>query len=545
MQSGTTISEYLIRQLYDHGVRHIFGIPGDYSLSFLDVLQRGPIKFMNTSDEQGAGFAAEGYARVAGLGAVSVTYAVGSLKVANATAQAYVERSPVVVICGSPGLQERARHPLLHHRVNSFDTQLDIFRQLTAAATTLHDPQTACAEIDRVLHAAERHKRPVYIELPRDMVPVACEPGHAHRDEPEVSDEGALAEALAETAEMLARAKQPVIVAGVELMRFGQHEPVVRFAERHGIPIATTLQSKSAVREDQQLFIGLYAGAVGPEETRRYVESSDCQLLLGAQLTDMELGMFTAQYDRDRTILANSAGVAIRHHSYDVRMPHFLAGLPEIAPNGRGNPELPELFVPEPFRPHHDQPISVSRLIACLNGALTPDMLVVADVGDSLFGALDLRIPAAGGFLSGVYYSNMGFAVPAGVGAQIANPRLRPLVIVGDGAFQMTGMELSIAAHYALSPIVIVLNNDGYMTERFFLEGPFNDIQPWAFSRLPEVIGAGLGFDVRTEDDLSRALAIAKDNVNSFSILDVHIQPGDVSDRLRKLGESMGKTVRG
>jgi len=545
MQSGTTISEYLIKQLYDHGVRHIFGIPGDYSLSFIDLLQHGPIKFINTSDEQGAGFAAEGYARVAGLGAVSVTYAVGSLKVANATAQAYAERSPVVVICGSPGLKERVRHPLLHHRVNSFETQLDIFRQLTVATATLHDAETACAEIDRVLHAAERHKRPVYIELPRDMVPELCRPGHAHIDEPEISDEGALAESLAETAEMLNKAKQPVIIAGVELMRFGQFEPVVRFAEEHGIPIATTLQSKSAVREDIPLFIGLYAGAVGPEETRRYVESSDCQLLLGAQLTDMELGMFTAHYDRDRTILVNSGGVTIRHHSYDVRMPHFLAGLPEIVPNGRVNGELPPLFVPEHFRPHHGEPISVSRLIGCLNGALTRDMVVVADVGDSLFGSLDLRIPAAGGFISGVYYSNMGFAVPAAAGAQLANPRLRPLVLVGDGAFQMTGMELSTAARYGLSPIVIVLNNDGYMTERFFMDGPYNDIQPWKFSRLPELIGAGLGFDVHTEDDLSRALAIARDNVGSFSILDVHVKDGDVSDRLRQLGESFGKTVRG
>lgn len=545
MQSGTTISEYLIQQLYNHGVRHIFGIPGDYSLSFLDALQRSPITFMNTSDEQGAGFAAEGYARVAGLGAVSVTYAVGSLKVANATAQAYAERSPVVVICGAPGLQERARHPLLHHRVNSFETQLDIFRHLTVAATALHDPKTAPAEIDRVLHAAERHKRPVYIELPRDMVPMPCEPGHAHIDEPEVSDEHALAEALRETAAMLANAERPVIIAGVELMRFGQHEPVVRFAEGHGIPIATTLQSKSAVREDLPLFIGLYAGAVGPEETRRYVESSDCQLLLGAQLTDMELGMFTAQYDRDHTILVNSAGVNIRHHSYDVRMPHFLAGLPEIPPVMRLEEELPRYFVPEPFHPRSDQPVTVSRLVQCLNSAITPDMVVVADIGDSLFGALDLQIPAAGGFLCGVYYSNMGFAVPGSIGAQVANPRLRPLVIVGDGAFQMTGMELSTAAHYGLSPIVIVLNNDGYMTERFFLEGPFNDIQPWEFSRLPEVIGAGIAYDIHTEDDLSRALAIAKDNVNSFTLLDVHIQPGDVSDRLRKLGESMGKTVRG
>jgi indolepyruvate decarboxylase len=268
MQSGATISDYLIQQLYNHGVRHVFGIPGDYSLSFIEALQRSPIEFINTSDEQGAGFAAEGYARIAGMGAVAVTYAVGSLKVANATAQAYAERSPMVVICGAPGLQERARYPLLHHKVNSFETQLDIFRHLTVATTALTEAEMACAEIDRVLHAAERHKRPVYIEIPRDMVPVASLPGHTHRDEPEVSDEAALAEALEETAVMLASARQPVIIAGVELMRFNLHGPVVRFAEQYGIPIVTTLHGKSAVREDHPHFVGMYAGAICPQDVR-------------------------------------------------------------------------------------------------------------------------------------------------------------------------------------------------------------------------------------------------------------------------------------
>src|SRR5579862_1074584 len=165
-----TIGEYLIKRLYAHGVRHVFGIPGDYVLGFYELLSKSKLRIINTCDEQSAGFAADAYARVRGLGAVCVTYCVGGLKVANTTAEAFAEKSPVVVISGAPGMKEREKNPLLHHKVREFDTQKKVFEQLTAASTVLGDPQIAFQEIDRVLNAALRYKRPVYIELPRDMV---------------------------------------------------------------------------------------------------------------------------------------------------------------------------------------------------------------------------------------------------------------------------------------------------------------------------------------------------------------------------------------
>ena len=110
---------------------------------------------------------------------------------------------------------------------------------------------------------------------------------------------------------------------------------------------------------------------------------------------------------------------------------------------------------------------------------ITDNKIVIADVGDCLFGALELVIPRDTEFLAPAFYTSMGFAIPACIGAQLANPKLRPLVIVGDGAFQMTGMEISSAVRYNLNPIVIVLNNGGYGTERRLLDGPFNDLQPW------------------------------------------------------------------
>src|SRR5512132_3134882 len=198
MNTSPTIGGNLSQQRYAHGERNVVGIPGDYVLGFYDELSKSKLRLINTCYERGAGFAADAYARVRGLGAVCVTYCVGGLKVANTTAEAFAEKSPVVVISGAPGMREREKNPLLHHKVREFDTQKKVFEQLTIASTVLSDPQTAFQEIDRVLHAALRYKRPVYIELPRDIVSVPGIPHHTPREFHEASDRHTLREALAE-----------------------------------------------------------------------------------------------------------------------------------------------------------------------------------------------------------------------------------------------------------------------------------------------------------------------------------------------------------
>src|SRR5437660_9493277 len=231
MKDSPSIGQYLIQRLYAHGVRHVFGIPGDYVLGFYDQLKSSRIKIVTTCDEQGAGFAADAYARVAGLGAVCITYCVGGLKVVNPIAGAFAEKSPVVVISGAPGMREREKNPLLHHKVREFDTQKKVFEQLTVASTVLSDPQTAFQEIDRVLHAALRYKRPVYIELPRDLVSLPGIPHHTPREFHEASDRHTLREALAEAVEMINCASKPVILADVEVHRFGLQNALLKLAE--------------------------------------------------------------------------------------------------------------------------------------------------------------------------------------------------------------------------------------------------------------------------------------------------------------------------
>lgn len=538
----STIGEYLIDQLGARGVRHVFGIPGDYVLGFYDQLSKSRrLRLINTCDEQAAGFAADAYARVRGLGAVCVTYCVGGLKVANATAEAFAEKSPVVVISGAPGIKEREKNPLLHHKVKDFDTQKKVFEQLTCASTVLDDPQLAFQEIDRVLAAAERHKQPVYIELPRDMVFAHGVAHHQPRPVRASSDPPALRAALADASQMINAARRPVILADVELHRFALQPQLLKLARQTGLPVATTVLGKSVIGEDHSFYVGVYEGALGRDDVRRFIETSDCLIMLGAFLTDINLGIYTARLDPARSISANSEKISVGYRSYhDVSLEDFLAGLLKTRLRRRALGPIPHPPPPGAFRPRRrDAPITIKRLFQRLNDFIDSNTMVVADVGEALFAATDLYIRHPTEFLGPAYYASMGFAVPAGIGAQLAAPRKRPLVLVGDGAFQMTGMELATAARYGLNPVVIVLNNFGYGTERQIKDGPYNDLSLWNYSRVPEVLGAGRGFLVKTESELQSALAEAARFTRGFCLLEVQLDPADRSPALQRLAHRL------
>ena len=549
MQTAYTVSTYLIKKLHECGVKHIFGVPGDYVLGLYDQLIRTKtLEVINTCDELAAAFAADAYARVRGLGVVCVTYCVGGLKVVNATAQAYAEKSPIVVISGAPGSKERTRNPLLHHMVRDYDTQQKIFEHITVASTVLENPDNAPAEIDRVLSTALRYKRPVYIELPRDVVnsPVVnvsnrlLSPGYEESSEPL-----AMAEAVGEAAAMINASEKPVIVAGVEIQRFGLQDEVLRLIEKTGIPVVATILSKSVISEFHPSYLGLYQGAMGDEFVRECVESSDCLILLGALMTDIDFGISATPIEEKHSIYVTSEKLSIRHHNFEnVRLQDFIRNLINANLKMREPIHLKRHGSQDFFSIDIGKKITVQHLFNRLASFITTDTIVIADVGDCLFGALDLVIPQATEFLAPAFYTSMGFAVPACIGAQLANPKLRPIVVVGDGAFQMTGMEISSAVRYKLNPIVIVLNNGGYGTERRLLDGPFNDLQPWQYGSIPEIVGGGRGFVINTEDEFDKALKAANEYLEGFSILDVRLDPNDGSAALQRLTDVLGKRVR-
>ncbi len=540
-----SIGEFLIHRLQDYGIRDVFGIPGDYVLAFYSMLEHSPINLVGCCREDNAGFAADAYARVNGMGAVCVTYCVGGLSVANSIAGAYAEKSPVVLITGSPGMRERTNNPLLHHKVREFRTQLEVFEKLCVAATELVDPVTAFREIDRVLEAAARYKRPVYIEIPRDMVKVVPGVPYEFRRAEPVSDPAALAEAVAEATRFLNGCQKPVILAGVEIHRFGLQDELLNLAEGSQIPIAGTILGKSAVRETHPLYVGMYEGGMGREEVTQYVEDSDCLLLLGAFLTDIDMGIYTANLDVSKCIYATSEELRIRHHYYhNIVLADFIRALAAQQPrppvrevpahaNGNGAKYV--------IRP--SAPITITRMIARLNESLDANTIVISDVGDALFAATELTTHARTEFIGPAYYTSMGFAIPASLGTGVARPDMRTVVLVGDGAFQMTSNELSSIVRHRFDHIVIVLDNKGYGTERYLHPGEFNEIHPWNYSKITELFGGGTGYVVHTEGEFDAALSKAWADNSGMSLIHVHLAVDDCSPALARLAEKLSKKV--
>ena len=578
--SDQSIGEYLIDKLYDYGIRHIFGIPGDYILGFYQQLaQSNKIKIINTCDEQGAGFAADAYARINGLGVVCVTYCVGGLKVVNSTAQAFAEKSPVVIISGAPGINERLKNPLLHHKVKDFDTQRKIFKHITIDSIILDNIQTAAQDIDRVLSSAIRYKKPVYIEIPRDMIlqSIIVYPPPSPQIKPYWEnnndqylnsetkqqtrenniDSDSVNEALNEALTMISSSKKPVIVAGVEIQRFKLQQKLLYLIDKTNIPFVTTVLSKSVLSENHPLFLGLYEGVMGFELVRQYVESSDCLILLGAPMIETDFSITPTPITQSHSIYLTSENILIKHHRYDnINFLDFLDALidsisikrsPDIAAleiiNNKNNIHSLRKKV-EDFHIIKDQKITIKHLFERLNFSITDNTIIIADVGDSLYGSLDLNIHKQTEFLSSAYYLSMGFAIPAIIGAKLANPDLRPIAIVGDGAFQMTGMEMSTIARFNLNPIIIVLNNNGYKTERLLIDGSFNDILPWNYSLIPNMLGKGKGFIIETEGQLDDALnSIEEVFSQELCILDVRLGIDDISNALQRLTNILSKKI--
>lgn len=546
MSDPRTIGSLVIDRLRALGVEHVFGIPGDYVLTFYKLLEQSPLHLVGTTREDCAGFAADAYARIRGVGALCVTYCVGGLNTVNAVACAYAERSPVVVLTGSPGLSERARNPYLHHMVRDFETQKEVFEKVTVAAVVLDDPLTAARQLDHAIAALKRYRRPIYVEIPRDLVharlPVAAP---ASTIAEEATDPAVLAEALDEVRSMLVSAKRPVILAGAEAGRYGLQDELVRLVERFNLPVASTLHGKSVISEDHPSYVGVYGGLIGREEVLQFVHDSDCLLILGSILSDVDvLDPQRPELASGQVIHATADRIAIKHHRYDgIEFEAFVKGLLHLQIAPFASRTLPKPERAAYLRPEPADPITLQGLFSHLDTVLEDTTIVIADVGESLFASADLHVRRRFEFLSPAYYTSMGFAVPAAVGAGFADRRLRPLVLVGDGAFQMTGTELATAVRYGQTPIVLILNNRGYSTEREILEGTFNDIHEWRYERVCELIGGGTGWCIRTHGEFVESLDRALRDRSTLYVFNILLDPTDRSAGMKRLAGRLAKRL--
>jgi indolepyruvate decarboxylase len=526
------LTEYLFYRLRELGVGHTFGIPGDFVLPVYAVQESLGFPTVVCCHEPGVGFAADAYARLRGLGVALVTYGPGALNTLNPVACAYAEQSPLLIVSGGPEMTfRRGDHEVhLHHVVKTYESQLQIFREVTIDAAILDDAASAPETIDRVLRNVVRRKRPGYLEIPRDRVyaEVAAPSGPLALElEPEVrlAQADALDEVVGEIGAMLAAAKRPTLYVGVGLRRHGLTELVVRLAERLRLPVATDVLGKAAIPESHPQFAGVYMGALGDPAVRELLDGSDCVLGIGVVRTDLGTGFWTERINPKSRILIDPDSVRVRFHRYDglaIRqvvealverlpasdrpLPRFSgsSGLPHPSDSGEGTGSGSDTAL-----------LRVADILAALKRLDPARFSFTADVGDSWFIALELRTEIC---LAAGYYASMGFAVPGALGAGIAEPARRPFAIVGDGAFQMTGTELATMVTQGLAPIVLLLNNSSYgMLEAIDRPRDYYARRGWDYAAMARALGASAE-RVTTQSELEGAMARALADPGAFLI---------------------------
>lgn len=539
------LADYIFERIEKTGVEHTFGIPGDFVLPFYAAQTRSNLKTVVLTHEPSVGYAADAYARLRGLGVALVTYGAGGLNMINPVGLAYAEESPLLVISGAPETRFRKDKPQLHHCVKNFNTQHDVFAQVTESTSIVDNIKTAQAEIDRVFDTTLKLSRPGYIELPRDMVNQELE-----LNETKLPDLAAVNPALSvavnEIATLLKASKQPVLMVGVEVRRFGLKDKVIAFAEALNLPVVTSILGKATFPESHPNFIGNYFGQFGNPKVKDYVEGSDCVIALGAVMTEMESGGYTAKLSPDNLVQINNHEVMVRHHHYNgLKLDQVLDLLLEtttakLKPTSRFT--VPSIAKEVIEAPAGSKNLTVAAMISALNEVLesSNDFSVVTDTGDCMYAGMSLQTDI---FLAPGYYVSMGFGVPAAIGAQLAMPSRRPIVLVGDGAFQMTGMEISTAVKMGLNPIVIVFNNASYAMLRFIdQQRDYFDLPRWDYTELAKAVG-GNGMQATSAADFKKALSAAQKSDKMF-LIDAVIESEDISPTLRRLTDHFSKKVK-
>jgi indolepyruvate decarboxylase len=538
---------FLFDELHRHGVRHIFGIPGDYALNLYEALEDdGRFTLVRLSHEPAVGFAADGSARITGgLGVCCITYGAGGLNMINPIACAYAEQSPVIVISGGPGRREKGLGRQVHHEVKTYESQFKIYQEVTAFGAILDEPHSAADQIRHAIDVALKVKRPVYLEVPRDMVFAEMAVPLDSVDVGLKIDRGALDEATQEIVSRLNAAKNPVLIVGVEVHRFQLRDQVMRLAERLNIPVTSSFLGRGVFPTRHPQFIGTYLGVISPPSLREIVEVSDCLVLLGELISDTTLGVSADCVNETNLIVCAGRAVLAGHHRYQSTPLDELVGQLLASSSLRSRPTIERTVetdvspeIRDPFT--DDEPIRVRHVIRLLNDFLErhPEFPVVSDTGDCLFASVDIR---ANETVAPAYYATMGFAIPAALGLQVSSGR-RPIVLVGDGAFQMTGAEISHAREYGCNPIVVLFNNGRWeMLQAFFPEAGYNDTVTWPFAKLAELWG-GCGLEARTPGQLRAMLEVARGEAR-FTLIEVPLQKGDISPILRGFADAFKKRV--
>ncbi|KAJ3926910.1 MAG: thiamine diphosphate-binding protein [Lentinula lateritia] len=512
-QADMEVGVYILHRLEELGVKSFFGVPGDFNLGFLDLIDDYPgIAWVGNCNELNAAYAADGYARIktGSVGAVLTTYGVGELSAINGIAGAYAEIVPVVHIAGFPSLQEQNDKPLLHHTLG--DGRYNVYAQaaelFTCSHTILNDANLAPAEIDRVLSDCVLQSRPVYIALPTDIAYIKISSTRLTIPLPRLpvpNDPLAESAAIAEIVRLIDEASGDVaVLVDVGALRYGVAEEVRRFVEETGFAVYASPMGKTVISEGYERYGGLYTGATTrPEIKPRIEEGAKLVISIGALKSDLNTGNFTHKLDIARTVELHHTTTKIKFSEYGgVGMKYLLPKLTSaLASSSSFSIKSKALATPVskwvyPLPQEPDEPIVISQawLWARVTQFLRPQDVVIAETGTSAFGVLDIPFPDNAVFVSQILWGSIGWTVGSTLGAAMAARERnlgRTILFIGDGSIQLTVQELSTMLREGLKPIIFLLNNSGYTIERAIRgeNRKYNDIANWGWPHLMKALG--------------------------------------------------------
>jgi indolepyruvate decarboxylase len=511
-----SVIEYTLRRLREIGIDAIFGVPGDFAFSVQDAIVKDPaIEWIGCCNELNAGNAADGYARVRGVGAVSTTYGVGELSAINAIAGSYAENLPVFHLTGMPAMPVQASHRLVHHTLGN--GEFDLFRTMAdtvLAASAIMTPQNVAYETERLIVTALVQSRPVYMAFPSDLAnqPVV---GHAEPIGAPGSDPSSLDAAVTGIIDELNAAQTACVLPGLLAVRLGLRDELQRFVDASGLPFATMFADKSVLDERQPGYIGMYDGKLMDEQVRVFVESCDRVVRVGAMMTDFNSGAFTASLDPQRLIDIGLHHCAIGSRVYpNVEMGDLLRELALRTTEFSSAVTPPCPPAPAEIIGQGDDAITAEGLYPRWEQFFRPDDVIVVETGTSSMGLAFAQLPRGATFHNQTLWGSIGWATPAAFGAAVADPDRRVVLVTGDGSHQLTAQEIGQFGRRGLKPIIFLLNNNGYLIERLLCADPdiaYNDVAPWNYAHLPHALGCTDWFTARvaTCGELDLAISAA------------------------------------
>lgn len=493
MQTPYTVADYLLDRLAGCGIGHLFGVPGDYNLQFLDhVIDHPTLRWVGCANELNAAYAADGYARMSGAGALLTTFGVGELSAINGIAGSYAEYVPVLHIVGAPCSAAQQRGELMHHTLGDGDFR-HFYRmsQAISAASAILDEQNACFEIDRVLGEMLAARRPGYIMLPADVAKKKAIPPTEALTLPAHETQSGVETAFRYHArQCLMNSRRIALLADFLAGRFGLRPLLQRWMAETPIAHATLLMGKGLFDEQHPNFVGTYSAGASSKEVRQAIEDADRVICVGTRFVDTLTAGFTQQLPAERTLEIQPYASRIGETWFNLPMAQAVATLRELC--------LECAFAPPPTR-SVGQPVRIDKgeltqenFWQTLQQYLKPGDILLVDQGTAAFGAAALSLPDGAEVVVQPLWGSIGYSLPAAFGAQTACPDRRVILIIGDGAAQLTIQEMGSMLRDGQAPVILLLNNDGYTVERAIHGAAqrYNDIASWNWTQIPQALNA-------------------------------------------------------